>query len=104
MLSIFKRMTKAEKLQHLAAELNRKEEFKVGDLVVWKASMKNRRSPDYDAPLVVTKVLTEPITDQERSPGSCYFREPLDIVLGEVGDDGDLVEHHYDSRRFTLAS
>jgi len=104
MLSIFKRMTKAEKLQHLAAELNRKEEFKVGDLVVWKASLQNKKSPDYDEPRVVTQVLSERVLDQGGNPGSCYFREPLDIVLGELDDDGDLVEHHYDSRRFTLAS
>ena len=103
MLSIFKRTDKAEKLHRLAVELSRKGEFKVGDWLVWKEGLKNRKSPDYDAPRVVTKVLAEPITVQECSPESCYFREPLDVVLGSLDDDGELVEHHYDSRRFTLA-
>jgi hypothetical protein len=35
--------------------------------------------------------------------GSQYFREPLDIVLGKVVENGErFLMHHYDSRRMEL--
>ncbi|WP_314408870.1 hypothetical protein [Pseudomonas kuykendallii] len=103
MFGALKPMTKTQKLTHLAAELLRKETFKPGDLVVWKDGMKNKKYPLYGEPFVVTAVLPEPIIDPEATAGNCYFREPLDIKLGLLDADGDFVEHHYDSRRFTLA-
>lgn len=102
MFGALKPMTKTQKLTHLAAELLRKETFKPGDLVVWKDGMRNKK-PAYGEVLVVTEVLDAPIQDSEAGPGSPYFREPLDIKLASLDQDGYFIEHHFDSRRLTLA-
>jgi len=74
--------------------------FKEGELVRWKQGMKNRIKPRYDEPMVVLEVLDKPVISESKESGSTYFREPLDIVLGRIDDDGDFVSFYYDSRRF----
>lgn len=78
--------------------------FAPGDLVTWKPGMKNKRLPRYGQPAVVIGRLEQPVFDGEMEAGSCYFREPLDLVLGMIWDRdpgrGDLIAFHYDSRRF----
>ncbi len=76
----------------------------VGARVVWKDGLKNRLSPEYGEVAIITRSLTQPIADNERSAGSFYFNEPLDIAIAKLDRDGDLVEHHFDSRRFRLAT
>lgn len=71
-----------------------------GMFAVWKTGLKNRRTPDYGVPMVVVEVLAEFTRDAEHGPGSMYYREPLDLVLGFIDDDGDFCTLHYDSRRF----
>lgn len=73
--------------------------FKPGDIVRWKADMKNKKRPAYHEPAVVVEVLYDPVMDLKDS-GSAYFREKLDLVLGLVDDDGDFILFHFDSRRF----
>lgn len=97
-----KKMTKTQQLQHLAAEINRPEEFKPGDLVVWKDGMMNKKIPAIGEVVVVTQVLKEPIVNPAEA-GSAYFQEPLDLVLGRIDGDGDFIEYYYDRRRFTHA-
>jgi hypothetical protein len=78
-------------------------EFHSGDIVKWKPGMKNRRFPEEDMPAIVMQVLPTPIYDTEKKDaGSPYFREPLDIIIGIAGNEGDIVKFHYDSRRFML--
>lgn len=78
--------------------------FQPGDLVTWKAGMKNKRVPHYGQPAVVIEVLATPIHDSESDASSPYFREPLDLVLGVIGDEGPMRGEFfcfsYDSRRF----
>ena len=74
---------------------NQKNTFKPGDIVEWKPGMKHKRS---EGPFIVVEVLGEPIVDAVGDPGSAYFREPLDLVLGTFLD-GDFVTFYYDSRR-----
>ena len=76
----------------------------VGARVVWKDCLKNKRSPEYGEVVIITRSLAQPIADNERSAGSCYFNEPLDIAIAKLDSDGDLVEYHFDSRRFRLAT
>ena len=80
--------------------------FAPGDLVTWKAGLKNKRHPRYGQPAVVVEVLETPLRDGEDDSGSTYFREPLDLVLGLIWDSdpgrGELMVFHYDSRRFQL--
>ncbi|WP_295407858.1 hypothetical protein [uncultured Thiocystis sp.] len=75
-----------------------------GELVTWKPGLKNKRYPRYGHPAVVIEVLETPLLDREDDAGSTDFREPLDLVLGLIWDDGpsrgELVTFHYDSRRF----
>lgn len=71
-----------------------------GMLAQWKLGMKNRRTPDYDMPMVVVEILEHPVTDSTFESGSVYFRERLDVILGFLDEDGEFCTLHYDSRRF----
>jgi len=74
--------------------------FKRGDAVRWKKGLKNKKYPKEDQVAVVIQQLDEPIIQGERDSGSPYFREPLDLKLGVLDDDGDLMVFHYDKQRF----
>ena len=74
---------------------NQKNTFKPGDIVEWKPGMKHKRS---EGPFIVIEALDEPIVDAVGDPGSAYFREPLDLILGTFLN-GDFVTFYYDSRR-----
>jgi len=71
-----------------------------GDVVQWKTGLRNKRRPEDGAPAVVVERLTEPVYDGEEGAGSPYFREPLDMVVGLLDEDGDYTLYHVDSRRF----
>jgi len=74
-----------------------------GDIVMWKEGCANRKRPKADEPAVVLEVLDHPVYGEEKSSGSPYFHEPLDIVLGMLDSDGDLTRYFFDKRRFRLA-
>jgi len=77
-----------------------KHSFEAGQLVTWKEGLRNRKVPLDGEPAIVVEVLKKPVPQpKETSPASSYFREPLDIVLGMLDEDGDLVVFHFDSRR-----
>jgi len=77
--------------------------FRPGDVVMWKEGCANRKRPKADEYGVVIEVLDEPLYGKEKSAGSPYFHEPLDLVIGLLDSDGDLVRYCYDKRRFCLA-
>lgn len=78
--------------------------FTPGQLVTWKPGLKTHRLPRYGVPALVIEVLETPVFDSERESGSPYFREPNDLVLGLIWEDGpcrgELATYHFDSRRF----
>lgn len=89
----------------LAASLRRfcsgaEKPLQPGVLVQWKPNMKNRKTPEYGAPMIVVEVLSPPIIDSTFDSGSVYFRERLDIILGFLDEDDEFSLLHYDSRRF----
>ncbi len=88
-----------EKLRRGVDLLLQPHEFSPGQLVQWKPGLRNKRRPAYGEAAVVASILALPAhdTDDASSP---YFKEPLDIVLGMLDADGDLVLYHFDSRRF----
>lgn len=71
-----------------------------GMLAQWKPGMKNRKTPEYDVPMMVVEVLEQPVVDTTFESGSIYFRERLDIILGFLDSDDEFCMLHYDSRRF----
>jgi len=75
-------------------------EFKTGDVVKWKKGLKNKKYPEEEQLVMVIQELEEPIIQSERDSGTPYFREPLDLILGVLDQDGDLMLYHYDKRRF----
>lgn len=79
-------------------------DFAPGDLVSWKPGLKHKRFPRYGQPAVVLEVLATPVLDPMTEAGATYFREPLDVVIGVLWDEGtergELIAYHYDSRRF----
>lgn len=91
-------------LRERCAQLNTAHRFAPGDLVTWKLGLKNRRAPRYGEPAVVVCVLETPLFDGDQESGSTYFREPLNLVLGMIWEQGpgrgDFVTFHYDGRRF----
>jgi hypothetical protein len=65
--------------------------------------MRNRRRPKYGEPEIVMENLSQAVYDTENtSAASMSFREPLDIALGIIDEDGDFLIYHFDSRRFEL--
>ncbi|MEE4420901.1 hypothetical protein [Streptomyces bugieae] len=88
------------RLLELYRSFSRRNEFKVGQLVTWKPHMRNRKLPEEGEPAIVVDFLTEPLYSERADEGSPYFREPLDLILAMIDDDGDLLCFHFDSRRF----
>jgi len=62
--------------------------FTPKQVVRWKPGLKNRRWPSYGTPCIVLEVLPEPLLDHD-NPGSPYFREPIDMIVGLFVEDGD---------------
>lgn len=75
-------------------------EFRPGDLVTWKRSLRNKMSPPPGGVGIVVEVLPTTRFDQHEEPHTAYFREPLDIRIGLVDADGDFTIFHFDKQRF----
>ena len=88
-------------LQEQLASLNSKEGFQTGDILFWKQGLKNKRAPLYGEPVIVVEVLETPIRPEREGPGSAYFREPLDLLIGVLDEEDEMQIFHVDSRRFT---
>jgi hypothetical protein len=71
-----------------------------GMIVQWKPGLKNRKRPRPNEPAVVIDILETPFIDLENGSGTPYFREPMNLILGLVDDDGEFIIFHYDARRF----
>ena len=87
-----------ERLKIFKDDFDKRYDFSEGDIVCWKANLKNRSVPDYGEPAIILEKLDEPFYD-EKETGSVYFREPLDLILG-IFAEGELISFHYDSRKF----
>lgn len=73
-----------------------RETFNHGDIVTWKNGMANKM---IDGPFIVVDVLDKPVIDDAEGPGSGYYREPLDIIVGFLNEKKTFVLVHLDSRR-----
>jgi hypothetical protein len=94
---------RVQRLSELADAMDKPHIFHKGQLVRWKAGLKNRAAPAYSEAVLVREILAAPVFDTceaSSCAGSPYFDEPLTLVLALLGHDGDFVELRYDGRRF----
>lgn len=91
-----------EELKTCYIALSEKVKFQKGQLVKWKNRMQNKRLPKKNQPAIVVATLDEPIFEDKFPAGSTYYKEPLDIILGVINDDGGFLTFYHDSRRFEL--
>lgn len=85
--------------------LSRDRPFVPGDLVMWKPGLSNKLRPEENGVGVVVDVVSEPhfnYTEQITHEDSLFY-EPLDLIVGTLSRDGDLITFSYDSRRFMHA-
>ena len=80
--------------------LNQSETFQVGDFVIWKDGLKNRKIPAYNEPCIIIEVLDPPIIDEEETNSSPYFQEKLDVKIGLIYEEKSLFSFYMDSSRF----
>lgn len=89
-----------QRLSSLFDALMAETRFASGELAEWKPGLKNKRRPPYSAPVVVIEHLEEAVITSDQGSGSTYFREPLDLIVGMVDEEDELVTFYVDSRRF----
>ena len=87
-------------LKSVCKSFIKKESLEVGQIVKWKAHLKNRKLPHKNQPAIVIAILDKPVISTDDEPGSPYFLETLDIILGIIVGDGTFLTFYYDSRRF----
>ena len=88
------------KLKSITANYKNRVDFKVGDIIQWKEGLKNKMFPEYNEPAIILEILDEPLVDTDDRIGSPYYKEQLDLKLGMIDDDGDLVSFYFDGNRF----
>lgn len=92
---------KAAALANAFTKFNEAYIFTPGSLVCWKDGLKNRKLPAYDEPAIVVSVTDGAETSiSDKGPETPYYKEPLDLQLAIIDNDGDFVVYHYDKRRF----
>lgn len=86
---------KADDLCAKLREMQHPEQFRVGDVVVWRTGLKNCRFPAHHEPAIVTEVFAEPKI-------TMVCGQPIQhetVVLGLIVN-GDYEELAFDGRRF----
>lgn len=94
------REAKAQVLNEYYNSYLRIQKFNSGDLVQWKSGMQIRPMPGSNEPAVVIRQLSEPVFDSTLDASSPYFHEPLDLILGCLGIQGQFLVFHFPSYRF----
>jgi hypothetical protein len=89
-----------EQLRTNHQELVKTHRFRAGQLVVWKKGLKNKKLPEPNQPAIIVEVFDEPRFETSRDPGSPYYAEPLDLVLGIMTKEGEFLTFYFDKRRF----
>lgn len=102
---------KTSQLLALTTALNTKpaQPFATGDVVVWKnPALRMRKIPNIGQPVVISRVLAEPLASKEENDNDEAFGQAFDMVIAaptptRAGDIG-IAEYHMDSRHFRLAT
>ena len=76
--------------------------FKVGDIITWKAGMRNKTIPDIGIPGIVLNIFYPVLIDEDREVTSTYYNDILDIQVGFISKEDEFIVFAQDSRRFEL--
>ncbi len=86
-------------LQAVFEELQKHNDFHIGQAVVWKPGCKNSKTPEYGEPAIVTRMYDKVRVDAEAPMHSNVYLDECDIAVGMIIDD-NFVEYLMDSRRW----
>ncbi|PTB96463.1 hypothetical protein C9994_07265 [Marivirga lumbricoides] len=92
--------SQVEDLRYRKSKLEEEIDYAAGDIVVWKDKLKNKNFPLHGQPAIVIEVLDQPRYDDSAQIGSHIFKEPHDLILGLIMENGDFLTFHFDKRRF----
>jgi len=84
-----------ERLKKRANSLSNVSDLEVGEIVIWKDGLKNKRYPNYGQPAIVLNKIDPPLVDDDVS-----FNEILNIRLGFIVEDDEFFTFNYDGNRF----
>jgi len=84
------------------AALEVRHAFQRGQIVRWKAGLRNKNLP---APRlgIVLEIAPQPFFEATTDSNSPMLKEPLDIRIGVISPTEDIVGYWFDSRRFEPA-
>ena len=86
--------------QDFVKRYHEKEEFRPGDLIVWKPGMKDSKFPAYDEPIVVLETFEPSRPDGKLGTPYEYQRRDIRCLVFK-DTDGELLPFVYDSCKFT---
>ena len=86
-----------ERLRKRADALSKETDFTVGDIVIWKDGLKNKRVPNYGQPSIVLSLIDPPLIDKDDVTDS----ESYNVQLGFIVDGDEFLTFNYPSQRFT---
>ncbi|MGX7002512.1 hypothetical protein [Caballeronia sp. KNU42] len=90
-IDLLKERVKAARVKH---------QFEPGQIVKWKDGLQSRTLPAIGEPAIVIEVLENPVFDSTSDAGNPAFREALDIRVGCLGTQGQILIFHFSSFRF----
>jgi hypothetical protein len=70
-----------------------------GEIVVWKAGLRNRGVPSYGEPAIVVDVFDNSVEKMVEHRGQAISLDIIDIVIGTYDEDGDFLLVCTDSQR-----
>lgn len=86
--------TKVQLLKQRYEEIRNPHKFEAGQLVKWKVGMQTRPFPAMGDPAIVIEILDPPVFDGTSDASFAAFREPLNLVVGCLGPQGQLLVFH----------
>ena len=91
-----------EKIKKHRELLEQQTKFEVGNIVVWKDGLRNRKYPDVNQPCIVLKLHENAVSDGEPDTGDAYDIQVGFSIIDE--DDGEdiFLTFNVNSNRFRL--
>ena len=85
------------KLNKRAISIKEKNDFNVGDILIWKDGLKNKVFPAYGQPAIILERFIPALIDPDVS-----YNEKLDVQIGFISSNDEFLTFNYDSSRFKL--